>query len=108
MAIFLALLFVGLYFGYKFIPPNLNYQMFKYDVTNEAKNAHHYRDSEMRTHLLKKAADQSVPLRNDDLVIERGFDEIMISAKYHVDIEFLDGKTRRYYYSIRDKRKIKQ
>jgi len=88
------IILAALYGGYKFVRPTFSYYMLSTDVKEEAKLAHMYTNESLRRRIIEKARTWDVPLRPEDVVIDRGIRDITIRVFYTDRIEFF-GRYRK-------------
>lgn len=74
--------------------------MLKTEVKDEAETASAYLDETLARRIVDKAAKWNVPLRREDIVIRRGFDDVTVEVNYSVEIDFPGGYKRIKHYSI--------
>lgn len=88
----LVILAGGVYVGYRLVPPYFNNYQFQDVVESEARmntyGAVRRSDEELRATIVKKAAELDIPLRPEQVTIERNGTGYVITADYtiHVDL----------------------
>lgn len=102
------LLVAAAYLGVKLIPHTFNYYMMKTEVEDEAKNAHMYTDEAVRRHIMEKAVLWELPVDEDDIIVDRGIDDIYIEVNYQINIGFPGGYTRVLTYNINVEEDLKE
>ena len=98
----------GFYGAYMLIPPYAGFYMLRTEVEEEARTAHMYTDAALANRITTKAAVWSVNLGPDNLVIERGVDQIRITADYTVDLNFFNRYHRELDYHIDVRQPLKE
>ncbi len=98
--IWLSLIACAVYLGIKFFPPYFDYYMFKGEVEAEAETADMHPDQDVVRHIFQKAEDWGVPLKEENLILERRANEIEISVAYKIDINFFNKYTKTLYFNI--------
>jgi len=88
------------YGAYKFAPPYLGFFMLRIDVGEEAKVAHMYTDEQLTGMIIKKADVWSIPLSGENILIQRGQEEIRIAVSYSVVLNFFDRYEQELFYDI--------
>ena len=84
-----------------FAPPYFGYLILKTDVEEEAKVAHMYTDEELAGHIIKKASAWSIPLSEENLLIEREAEDITISVHYRKELDFFNQYSKTLVYDIK-------
>src|SRR3989337_2680160 len=97
---------LAIYTGFKVAPPYFTYRMMRYEVNAEAQNAMVYNDNEISKHLLEKADYWSIPLKEENIEIVRGLDEIEVSLSYTVHLNFFNRYKRDLNFNIYKKAPI--
>lgn len=90
----------GAYLAYMFVPPYVGFYMLKTEVEEEARVAHMYTDEALASRITTKAAAWSVELGPEDLLIDRGVEQIRIRVDYTVGLNFFDRYERNLAYQI--------
>ncbi len=96
--IFCTIFFV--YVSCKIVPVYFGYAMMGYEVRAEAEQAVGSSDEEIRKSLLKKAAQWSAPLKEEDILIVRKTRDVEIWVDYTVPVSFFGGYINEFYYYI--------
>jgi len=89
------------YTGYKLSYPYFSYYMLKTDVEEELKLAHMYTENTLRKRIAKKAATWNVPVRSDDIIISRDFENLTITVDYSETVTFLGRYKKRLNFHIK-------
>ncbi|MEE9543260.1 MAG: hypothetical protein V3V95_05710 [Thermodesulfobacteriota bacterium] len=105
--IWLLILVAIAYGGYKLIPMYYRHQMMTYEVDGQVKVAHRYDEDEIKDTLLEKVKEWGMPIKPDNILVDRRETNIIITVNYHVDIEFLNRFTRRFYFKIQKRGNIR-
>ena len=96
-----------IYLGVKFIPPYFSYYVFKGEVAGAADTAHVNSDQVIVKNLLEEARDWGLPIKQEDIIVERGDSEIRVSIVYKVDVNFFNRYTKSLYFDIYSVKPIK-
>ena len=108
-ALFWILFLAAVSYGaYKFAPPYFGYIMLRTDVGEEAKVAHMYNDERLAGRILKKAAVWSIPLGEENVLIQRGREDIRIAVSYSVVLDFFGQYEKELFYDIEVERPLKE
>jgi hypothetical protein len=93
------LLLIGLFiYGCVTIGPMyLAYQMMRHEVVGEAKVAYHYTDAETIKRIMDHAKSWNVPLKEENVVINRGTNTVNVTVRYSVHKSFFGGKYERTF-----------
>jgi len=85
----LLLLVAGAYAAWILLPPYINNYQFQDDIQNEALiNSYSSKsDQDIRNTLAKKAADYNIPLKAEQIHIQRSGSELSIWADYSIHVE---------------------
>lgn len=83
--IFLAL---AVFVAYKMIPVKVKNAELRQVIVDEAKSAGSHRDDQIMAAILHKAAEDKLPVTEDNVKISRGANEITVDVNYTVPIEF--------------------
>ncbi len=82
----------GVYVGYMLIPPYFNNYQFQDAVESEARmntyGAVRKSDEDLRAGIIKKAAELDIPLRPEQVTIDRNGTEYVITADYTIHVDF--------------------
>ena len=85
-----ALVVGGTYYGYLLIPPYFNnYQLQDYIESEARLNTYSTKpEQDIKDGILKQARNLEIPLRAEDISVQRGSGELLISCSYtvHVDL----------------------
>jgi hypothetical protein len=84
----LLLLLAGFFVAYKMIPVKVRAAELRGEVVDEAKSAGMRNDKQILAAILKKAADEKLPVSEDNVRISRGANNISIDVQYVVPLEF--------------------
>ena len=84
----LILLATALFIAYKVIPVKVKAAELRQVVVDEAKSAGTHDDARIRATILSKALENKLPVTEDDIVINRGVNEITVDVNYTVSIDF--------------------
>ena len=95
------------YVAVKFVPPYMNYYMFKGEVDGEIQTAHIYSDQDIIKHILEKAGERDIPMEADDIILARKESDIAVSIRYKVDVNFFDRYIKTLPFTIRVVKPIK-
>ena len=84
-----ALVVGGTYYGYLLIPPYFNnYQLQDYIESEARLNTYTTKpEQDIREGVLKQARNLEIPLRTEDIVVQRGSGELQISCTYSVHVD---------------------
>ncbi len=96
------------YGAYMFAPPYFGFLMLKTDVGEESKVAHMYTDEQLAGRILKKAAAWSIPIDEENILIQRGREEIRIAVNYSVVLDFFGQYEKELFYDIEVERPLKE
>jgi len=108
-ALFWILFLAAVSYGaYKFAPPYFGYIMLRTDVGEEAKVAHMYNDERLAGRILKKAAVWSIPLGEENVLIQRGREDIRIAVSYSVVLDFFGRYEKELFYDIEVEKPLKE
>lgn len=108
-ALFWILFLAAVSYGaYKFAPPYFGFYMLRTDVGEEAKVAHMYTDEQLAGRILKKASVWSIPLGEENLLIERGRDDIRIAVSYSIVLDFFGRYKKELFYDIEVQKPLKE
>ena len=83
--IFLA---IAIFIAYKMIPVKVKNAELRQVVTDEAKAAGTHKDDQIMKAILAKAEENNLPVTEEDVTIARSGNEITVTVKYVVPIEF--------------------
>jgi hypothetical protein len=83
--IFLAL---AIFVAYKMIPVKVKNAELRQTITDEAKSAGTHRDDQILAAILAKAAEDKLPVTQDDVKISRAASQITVIVEYTVPVEF--------------------
>jgi hypothetical protein len=83
------LVVAGFYVAWMLVPPYINNYQFQDDVQNEAliNSYNNKSDQDIRETLAKKAADYGIPLKAEQIHVERSGPELSIWADYSVHVD---------------------
>ena len=95
------------YVAVKFTPPYMNYYMFKGEVDGEIQTAHIYSDQEIVKHILNKARERELPIKEDDIILERKESDIAVSIRYAIEVNFFNRYSKTLPFTIRVVKPIK-
>jgi len=95
------------YVAVKFVPPYMNYYMFKGEVDGEIQTAHVYSDQDIIKHILEKAGERDIPIEADDIILDRKESDIAVSIRYKVDVNFFYRYIKTLPFTIRVVKPIK-
>ncbi len=98
--LWLLVLVSAVYLVVNLAPPWFSYRMVRYEVENDARNAHLYTDDQILEHILEAAYIWGVSLTEDNVEIARGFAKIEIEVDYDVDVNFLNRYIKTFHYGI--------
>ncbi|MBI5810010.1 MAG: hypothetical protein HZB21_02315 [Deltaproteobacteria bacterium] len=98
--IWLVILSLAGYAGYKFAVPYAAYFMMKTAVEEETKVAHMYTDEFLAKRLLKNAEAWDIPIDREDIIIDRDTD-IMIRIRYTVTVTLFNRYNKDLSFEIR-------
>jgi hypothetical protein len=84
----LILMLVGIFVAYKVIPVKVKAAELRQIVVDEAKSAGTHGDDRIRAAILKKAADDDLPVGEGDIRIRRAENTINVQVDYTVPIDF--------------------
>ncbi len=90
----IGLLILGsaVYVGYRLIPPYFNNYQFQDLVESEARmnsySSFKKSEDDIRAGIIKKAADLDIPLRPEQVVIDRTGNDYVITADYTIHVDF--------------------
>jgi hypothetical protein len=105
--IFLFLVALGIYLGFKLIPPHWEYYSLK-EATRQglvSSSAPPYRDADVKEAVLQKARNLGVPLSEADLVLFRDRQAVSIEFSWEREV-VLPGRVKRYSFTIKDSEPI--
>ena len=88
----LAVFLVAIFIAYKIVPVKVKAAELRQVVIDEGKSAGTQSDVKIRKAILATAADQGLPVTDDDIQITRTGNEIRIDVDYVVPIQF-PGRT---------------
>jgi hypothetical protein len=83
-----ALLLIAVFIAFKVIPVKVRAADLRQTVVDEAKSAGTHHDGQIMKYILAKAADQDLPVGEDNVKIKRRPNDITIDVEYVVPIEF--------------------
>ena len=84
----LLLLLAGIFVAYKMIPIKVKAAELRQEIVDEAKSAGVRSDKQIMAAILKKAADNNLPVTEDNVTISRGANSISVDVQYVVPLEF--------------------
>lgn len=91
MLLILVIVFGSIYVGWELIPPYwYNYQL-QDELDDVARTNSYMRrsDDDVRATVIKKAGDLGIPLKEDQIIINRLADGLGISVHYHVHVDII-------------------
>ena len=84
-------------------PPYFANYQFKDDVIQEARFANISNppktDEDIRNNLMRKAKEYEIPIKSEQIQINRQGSDILISIPYTVDVKFITGQTYRLEFN---------
>ncbi|MGZ7030871.1 MAG: hypothetical protein ACXVIJ_02775 [Thermoanaerobaculia bacterium] len=83
-----ALLLLAVFVAWKVIPVKVRAADLRQAVVDEAKSAGTHNDEQIMKYILAKAADQDLPVTEDNVKISRRQNDITIDVNYVMPIEF--------------------
>lgn len=83
-----ALLLLAVFVAWKVIPVKVRAADLRQAVIDEAKSAGTHNDEQIMKYILAKAADQDLPVTQDNVKISRRQNDITIDVNYVMPIEF--------------------
>ena len=83
-----ALLLLAVFVAWKVIPVKVRAADLRQAVIDEAKSAGTHNDEQIMKYILAKAADQQLPVTEDNVKISRRQNDITIDVNYVMPIEF--------------------
>lgn len=92
----LVLLAIALFVAWKMIPVKVRAAELRGCVVDEAKSAGSHNDDRIRANILAKAAEEKLPVTENDIKITRAQSNITIDVDYIVPIDF-PGKTYEWH-----------
>ncbi|MFQ5586821.1 MAG: hypothetical protein ACE5GF_08385 [Thermodesulfobacteriota bacterium] len=98
---------ISIYLGVKIAPPWVGYLILKYEVSSEARNAHHNEDEEILKKIITTADTWGVHLTSDDVTVERDENSIEITVEYTVTVHFFGRYSKDFWYSIYSERSLR-
>ncbi|MEE8185628.1 MAG: hypothetical protein V3T96_04425 [Thermodesulfobacteriota bacterium] len=96
----LLILTAAVYLVVNLAPPWFGYRMLRFEVEDDARNAHLYTDDQILENIIGAAYIWEVSLAEDNIEIERGDGKIEIAVYYDVDVIFLNRYTKTFHYDI--------
>ncbi|MGZ4777572.1 MAG: hypothetical protein ACXV5L_00090 [Thermoanaerobaculia bacterium] len=84
----MALLLLAVFVAWKVIPVKVRAADLRQAVVDEAKSAGTHNDEQIMKYILAKAADQDLPVTEDNVKISRRQNDITIDVNYVMPIEF--------------------
>lgn len=84
----LLILLAVAFIAFKMVPVKVTAAEFRQELVDEAKSGSLRKDKQIRANLMDKAAELNIPLKDQDLKIQRSRGQISIEATYTVPIEF--------------------
>lgn len=96
----LLILTAAVYLVVNLAPPWFSYRMLRFEVEDDARNAHLYTDDQILENIIGAAYIWEVSLAEDNIEIERGDGKIEIAVYYDVDVIFLNRYTKTFHYDI--------
>jgi len=88
----LLVVVVAIYVAWNMTPPYWNKYQFQDDVDDVARRssyANRMTEDEIRDAVIKKAASNNIPLKEDQITITKGADGIGISVHYRVHVDII-------------------
>lgn len=93
-------------------PPYFSNYQFKDDVLQEARFANvsipPKSDEDIRSNLMRKAKEYDIPLKAEQIQINRSGSDVLISAPYTVNVKFLTGQTYALQFNPGNAPELKQ
>ena len=84
----LLVFLVALFIAYKMIPVKIKTAELRQVVTDEAKSAGTHKDDQIMRAILAKAEENKLPVTEENVVINRGNNEITVDVNYVIPVEF--------------------
>jgi len=87
----LLIIFGGIYVGWKLIPPYFHYYEFRDDLDEIARRNSftHRTDDEVRASVIQQASTLSIPLKEDQVKVNRNIDGMGISVHYQIHVDMI-------------------
>ncbi len=98
--IWILVLSLALYVGFKVVPPTFSHLMMKTEVEEETGNAYMYSNEALTRRLIEKAGIWSILIDRRNIVIKRWSKEIVVEVNYTVTLTFFGAYERKIDYSI--------
>jgi hypothetical protein len=91
MVLILVIVFGSIYVGWELIPPYFNNYQFQDDLDDVARTNSYMRrtDDDVRATVIKKAEALGIPLKEDQIIINRLADGLGISVHYRVHVDMI-------------------
>lgn len=96
----LLFLFGIIYSGIKIVPLYITNFMFQQEVKGIAELALHKSDADIKKLLTKKVEEWNIPIKEEDIIIERGKDDINIYTSYNIEVDFLGQYQHTFEFNI--------
>ncbi len=84
----------------KLAPPYITYVMIRTDVEGEAKMAHMYTDESLKKRILTKAVAWGIPVKAEDITVERRRAAVVVRVKYKETVDFFGKYSKDLDFSI--------
>jgi hypothetical protein len=93
---------LAVYVGYKVVPPTVSFYMMRAEVKTEVtkKDTRLRSDEELARRFLEKAETWSIPIKRDDIIIERPYGAISVNIDYSMTFTFFMKYKRVKKYRI--------
>ena len=91
MFLILVIVFGTIYVGWELVPPYFNNYQFQDDLDDVARTNSYMRrtDDDVRATVIKKAEALGIPLKEDQIIINRLTDGLGISVHYRVHVDMI-------------------
>lgn len=98
----LILLFLAgtIYSGVKIVPLYISNFMLGQEFKGIAELALQKSDADIKKILTKKANEWDIPIKEEDITVERGKDDINIYASYNIEVDFLGQYQHTFEFNI--------
>ena len=87
--------------------PRIDFEMLKEEVEAEAGGAHLHYDQDIIRHIRQRVKEAEMPVKEEDIILERRENEIEISINYEVKINFFNKYYKTLFFNIHTIKPIK-
>lgn len=94
----LVLMLIGIFVAYKMIPIKVKNAEVREIVNDESKSAGTHNDDQIRTAIKRKAAEDGLPITDDNIKIERTANNIKVDVDYVMPVKF-PGFTYQWHFN---------